>query len=424
MKKFLSIVLVLAMALSMAACGGKTEGAKTEGGEATEETKYTPDAHQATVNNPTKWPCYALEEGAGVDEMRAAAVQAMRDELTVKWTPVQHFSYAKTGAGDKYDYQFDPTSVYAGILYASGGAGMLQWLSCIDPETGILYDANFTNMVSTQGSSCSAAVCWGLTASCNSIQKILSTYYLLPENGFYPLGDVKFPEIKSFKEHDTLEIIKDNGETAVYEGYALALPGDPLVSSGSDATAGHAMMVIKPANVVRNADGSLDVEKSTLTVQDQRFKDQPVQEDGQTIMYRGRLEAEISFKELLKEAYIAETTAEFMGNAPYVKAEASLNKEVKTVKDLQGSKIKSNYMVAVAYCTVSDESGKKLIEGKKMTIAEEINSGTACILPMSLVLQNSDVKKKLEDGKTYHFNVEAVVSTGERITLLDADLAN
>ena len=351
MKKIISVLLVLAMVL-MAGCGGagSTE-APTEPVETT--PAYTPNPAQATVNNPmTEIPNYSLPEGASVAEMRAMAVQAMHDSLTVKWTPIQNFSYKKAGSGDSYNYQFSASSVYGGILYAEGGAGLMQWMEGMDLSNGVLYDVNFANIGKLQGSSCSAACCWGLAAVCPNLTGIYSTHYMLIKNGFIPLGDVTYDEnLDSFKNYTTGRICADNGEQTVAEGYALAQPGDVVISSGDDTTDVHAMMVITVPEVVRKADGTIDMEASVLHIQDQRFKDTEEKVDDQIVYYRGRTDAEYTFAELFKRVYIAMSPEDFLKEGAYTPAFSKRNSRRKATRDRRNRGTRSGWRTSWTDCS-------------------------------------------------------------------------
>ena len=115
MKKFFKVgvamLLAAAMILSTAACGkGGNEGGSGNYDDeidlAVTPYKYTPDTVQAlTEGHMTERPSYALAEGAGVEEQRKMAIQAMWDELTFKWTTTKGFTYQKSGAAEGHSIE-------------------------------------------------------------------------------------------------------------------------------------------------------------------------------------------------------------------------------------------------------------------------------------------------------------------------------
>ena len=91
------------------------------------------------VNSPMKgWPCYALPKGASTDEIRAMAVKAMRDALTIKWVAPDYYTLDKymTDLSARF-LHFRPDRVYAGMAYTNGNTGILTWLHFYDFETGL-----------------------------------------------------------------------------------------------------------------------------------------------------------------------------------------------------------------------------------------------------------------------------------------------
>lgn len=393
---------------------------------AKEETKpYTLPRAMPTIQNLwTEWPDYTLSAGASSDEMRAASVQAMHDWLTVKWIPVHDFAYSDLkNSGKGRTFEFKSSVIYGGLPYDGGNTGVFQYLANMDPENGVLYECDFSTLSSTLGATCSTTCCWGVLASCSSPTASYATYGLTKANGFYPLGNVDYPDsMTDYHNMSTTEIVANHDAQTLYEAYALIKPADVVVSTGDDDTDNHAMMAISAADVVRNDDGAIDPEKSTIHIQDQRMGEHLEEVDGDRISIRGRLDAEYTFAQLYGLNYIAVTTKEFQGEKAYDVPEASLNKTVETLKDLQGAKVISNYPNAVITILIYDESGKR-VERLHADIGQaEFTDKTARAYPVKSLLTTSYVKKNLENGEKYRFVMETVLSTGTRITLFDGAL--
>lgn len=420
MKKFLSIVLTCGMLLGLlyvSACGngGNSEPEETE-------PKYEIPFGQAEVKTlTTEWPNYKMAENATVEERRAMAVQAMSDLVNIQWTPNKNFSYKKSGSGSNYDFEFDVRGVYAGIPYTNGDAGIFQWVSAMDMSNGIFWDANFTNINGTQGATCSTTVCWALMTVSSKVKAPWLTYYVVPKNGFVPVGDYKFPEnLESYNDVPTDEIVKDNGPEAILEAYAKCLPADAVVSTGSPNTDNHTMMVIEAPKVVRNEDGTIDAEKSTIAIRDQRFVSRKETVNGSTVYYRGRDRADLTFKEILDLNYIPIMAMDFAENTPYEKAEASLVKGATTLDELAKDQVKCNYCVCVAYGRVLDKKGKVIDEVKKTTVGDDIRNGGAFNYKLSSVLPKK-LTDKAKATKGSKVQVEVVLATGERFIVSEVE---
>ena len=125
------------------------------------------------------------------------------------------------------------------------------------------------------------------------------------QNGYYPLGEITYKEsLTNFAFLPTDKIIEENGVDKVLEAYTLVQPADILVSTPDN----HGMMAIERANVVKNEDGSIDLAKSFIMIQDQRggqgqgFYEQQI--DGELIQFSGRTSFKFTFEKLLEKGYI------------------------------------------------------------------------------------------------------------------------
>lgn len=371
------------------------------------------------VKHPVReWPNYELREGATPEEMRAMAVKAMRDELTFEWTPREDFTYRKTGAVSKKLYEFHKDTVYQGLPYSSGGTSLLHWLQYYDTETGEFFVENDPDFMWKLGNSCAASADWGISAVCSSMRDGVSSYYFVYQNNFYPLGDVKYPgSVTNFKYFASDKIVEANGPERVLEGYALAHAGDVVLSTDAyetQFTARHVMMVTEDAVVVRNADGSINAEKSYITEQDQRAKDAVYEtEDPEySVVRRGRLDHQVSFADLLKKYYIALTTLEFQGIKPYEVGFAEWGNAPTDVESLLSTTVRSNYRIVYVKLTFTDENGKKT-EVKHVTtdnFPEE--DGLASAIPVSECFRPEDLKNSLEKGEKYNCEGEVLLASG------------
>ena len=390
---------------------------------ATEESSIEENVEQATVHKIMKeWPVYTMSETASVEERRAMVVKAMDNLENIQWTPDRRFTYRKTGSGDKYNFEFIPSKVYSGIPYTNGDAGIFQWVSAMNMEKGILDKADFENINFTQGATCSTTVCWACMPVSNSVKAPWLTYYLVPKNGFVPVGNMKYPEgLESYKDYPTDRIVEDNGTEGMLEAYAACLPADALVSTGSPKTDNHTVMVIEAPTVVRKEDGTIDAEKSTITIRDQRFVERAEQVDGHTVYYHGRDKAELTFKYILNLNFIPVMLLDFRDNNPYVKAEAKLSAACETLAELADATVQSNYCVCILYGRVISKNGAVLYEEKKTTVGREIRIGEAFDYPVKNVLTETltDFAKKTADARV---QIEAVLATGERFNLAEVSV--
>ena len=180
------------------------------------------------------------------------------------------------------------------------------------------------------------------------------------------------------------------------------------------------MMVIEPAVVVKNADGTINPEESYLMIQDQRGGSSntsfyEVEEDGHTLYFSGRTSAKITFAKLYEDDYIPLTCAEFTGDKAYDKATLTATEGVNSIDALLQADVESNYPLAVINLIITDSKGKQTIADRML-----FNGSAADGVPKKCFLDSLDGVYNLE-GSSYDVSsntvtIEVVVSTGERFT--------
>ena len=438
------IALFLAMTLCLAAftgcAGGGPSGPETKAPatEATEEPTE-PETEEEfdifAVDHPMKdYPVYTFDHEPTPDEMRAMAVKAMRDMLSVQWYTPTTFTYEKTGAVADKLYQFKQYDRYAGLPYTNANVSLYGFLEYINTNTGRLFTdkfnltqfANLGQAVNgTIGNTCTGSTNWAVFAVCTSIKGHMVSYTQTVQNGFYPVGDYtydfsvqEFAMPGSAKQVLTTDICKDTGEQKMYECYALVKPADILCMQGADRNTGHTMMAIEDGQVVRNEDGSINGDESYIRIQDQRAGFYKVMDEDAEVIYNysGRIDYKASFSELFTQGYIPVTTKEFMGEKAYEKAEVKLSeeREVTGPDDFSGLLVQCNYPLTVVKLVATDAKGHRTDLNIHVFTRAEVNSNAARYF--NLAGFGAPLRKNPVDPGTYTITVEARTSTGEVFT--------
>ena len=409
MKRILCIIISCILTFSMFGCGNNEPAPETTG--ATAEAHYT-------VPSPMSTRIYTLEGEPTPEQMRQTAIQAMRDLLSIQWCTDETIAYYKSGPVSKKRFEHKPNETYAGTLYSNASTGLFQFMEYYDQETGkFAYPAPAYLLKDALGNSCADSMLWGWSSVCNSIQNGFYPVLMVYSNGYLPVGDYTYNfDIKTFNQQPTNEILKKNGEEKILQCYMQVQPADSLVSS----TDNHAMMVLEPAHVEYKADGSIDLEKSYVHIQDQRggdgngFYDQTI--DGNVIHYSGRTSYNYPFNKLLEKNYIPVTTAEFAGTKPYEKATLTAsNNACADLDALKATTLTANYPLAVIRVTAIDQNGTEtVLERKLFGGAAETGvprSYTLGDLPLWETFNENEANKP---GNQLRFDV--IVSTGETFT--------
>lgn len=417
MKKVVAMILLLTVAVGLFGCGNKAE----QTGQAANQ----PYVVEGSVTNPMQRPDYTFDHEPTTDELRAMAVKGMRDMLSIEWCTGKFMMYRKTGAASGKDYTFAPGNTYCGLPYSNGDSAIWNWFDYYNTETGMLeFDGDGYAMNEVLGNTCTGSIMWGWSVVCDSLDGDYTNFQMTQAHGCIPLGDIVYPAtLNTFNDYSTSLIIDQNGDDVILEAYALCLPADGLSSQPQD----HGMMVIEPAHVVRNADGSINADESYLIIQDQRGAvgeaSYTIEENGEKHYYTGRTYAKITFQKLLDQDYIPCTTAEFLGLKPYTKPDVQFvsgnGKDVTNVKDLLLGALTCNYPMCIVRTILVDAEGNETQVAVKYLDKQDVRKGTARKYDMSYysdVLSENILAEFLESGKSYTVRLDVTASTGEIFT--------
>ena len=385
MKKFFALLLSFICILTMTGC-------------------------QFKVPDPMAYPDYTFQSDPTPEELRAMAVKAMRDVLSIQWHTEKEIRYRKNGPVSKKEFVHAPGNIYAGLLYSSASTGIFQFFEYYDTKTGCLdYPGNADELKMELGNSCADALLWSWSTVCNSINGGFYPVLMVPSNGYKIVGDYTYRQsILSYNEMPSYAIIDNNGTEVILDAYTKMLPADALLSTPDN----HAMMVIEAPVVVYLSDGSIDPENSYVMIQDQRaggstFYEEEV--DGHILNFSGRTSAKVTFAKLLEDDYIPVTTAEFLGEKPYEKAVVTATQPCNSIKDLSSAKVEANYPLAVVNILEVDRCGGKTVLKRQMFGASNMHG-----VPRSFALSEFKDLESLSPASGATIKVEVVVSTGER----------
>lgn len=414
MKKVFCMILACMLTLTMFGCSNQTVSPETTG----TPVETTAPVTDYEVPSPMTTRIYTFEEDPTPEQLRQTAIQAMRDLLSIQWCTDEVIAYYKTGPVSKKRFEHKPGETYAGTLYSNASTGLFQFMEFYNQETGKFhYPEPAYLLKEALGNSCADSLLWGWSSVCSSIKGGYFPVMMVYKNGYLPVGGYTYNfEIDSFNQQPSRQIVELNGEDKIIECYMQVQPADSLVSN----TNNHALMVLDTAHVEYNADGTVNLEKSYINIQDQRggdgngFYDQII--DGNVIHYSGRTSFHFTFDKLLKDHYIPVTTAEFTGAKAYEKATLTTDDSTcDTLDALKAATVTSNYPLAVLRVTAIDESGAETV------IARELFGGKADTgVPRSFSLGDLKLWEKFDDSDANkpgtQLRVDVIVSTGETFT--------
>ncbi len=389
MKKILALLLTLALTLSLfASCSGEATPAETAPATAAPETAVpatsaaeTGEKPVRSVKSPMKErPNYVLTEDATPDEIRAMAVKAMRDGLTIVWYPERDVEYtfvSTSGEGFVWDFKLRSMTNYAGMPYTKAISGIMQFWEYYDPETGRVTVPQKDLINNTIGNQCAGGVIWGWASCVSSVRFRTTSTRTAP--GVIQVGDFTYKD-------GTMQTCELNGEQKMYAAYAEVKPAD-FLASGTPGD-NHVLMAVEAAHVVKT-NGVIDGKESYILIQDQRggarnnTGEYVKTEDGEQRHYSGRTGYRFTFEEFFKKGYLPYTCAEFLGLKPYTMPGVELDREVNSFDDLAAATLSSNYFLCVFYINVRDVQGNTVFSRTHITDYADMNAERLTAYPLS-----------------------------------------
>ncbi len=355
MKKVCAVLLLLSLVLSVGC--SKQEPALRE--VTTEPAAPQEIAYR--VSTPKARPDYSQAEDPTAEQLRATALRAMQDFVSLPWAPDKYYTYKNPYDIVDKQFQFVPEVTFGGLPYTNAHTGLFQWYAYYDEETGIMsYPGDGMAWSADLGSVCADTILWSWSTVANSVGGKFNTFTMTPEYGFIPVGDYVIADgILDYRNYPTDRICEDNGMEKMLEAYTHVLPADALVSTPD----GHAVMVVKLGEVVRNEDGNIDAEKSTIFICDQRggtgnyFYEEEI--GGETLLLSGRTNYEYTFAKLFSLGYIPVTCEEFLGISGYEKPEVTFEGSTDSLEQVLNGTLKTKYLLATVEA-VDAETGERL----------------------------------------------------------------
>ena len=353
-------------------------------------TAVTPGASgQAGVGAVLTWEninSFPIKDsGMSTAQLRQLCVDFFRYSKTAVWKPSISISYIRNASGSS-DSMIGGQR-YGGLPYVGNASGNIyRLMDYIDESTGVADLSDFlggTNFTSTEqlryfGNQCAngAHVGWGRVI--NSVKQH-HTAAMTSANGYIPLGSYTYNQSSWTASNRTTAVCEKNGEQVMFASYALLQPADGLVYY---TTAGHVIMASTEASVVRNADGTIDGDRSYVLVVHQAQSWLNAEDNGGgAYKFKSGVDERMSFRKLFDESYVPFTFGEFTG-AEKVEATScsfSHSGDTITLSQLFSAKVTSNYSITDAYAVFTDSAGKEIYRhavrnkdsfGKTLTMAK------------------------------------------------------
>ena len=297
-----------------------------------------------------------------------------------------------------------------------GSGNVYRILDYYDEETGVIDVKKAGGDPILFGNQCSIGAFWGWSRVCNKANYTW-TQAMTKANGFIPVGPYTYDDsVEDFaKGIDTMYICAQNGKETMFESYAALQPADGLVQYQS---AGHVIMCSE-VNVVRDASGKIDEEKSYIRYIDQTsgWKDD-TQTNGDPFRRQGNVDAKLTFAKLFSYSYLPWTLPELVGLDPVEKSETTFSfteGDTITIDQLKNASVTSNYAISDTYVIILDADGKevdyKVVRARRASVKN---------MPLEKAVFSTTMSKYATND--YSIRIEVQISTGERVKVYEGKL--
>jgi len=358
------------------------EQAGTEETTAPENTAET----EFQVEYPTLSPTEPEDPEAILSYRRDVVEQAMREQSAILWRPAEDITYSlvNNSSGAAADILTDPDRVitlyadriYQGIPYTHGSGSYYSWLSfaTAQDENGVYTLTGITdqhlngksshreNLRARLGNDCADQLFWAWGRISNSIDFHL-TVEMTELHGCLKVGDYEYAGTSFDADNNTKEIVKRNGEQRMFAAYAQLQKGDGMVLVNK-YNEGHAVMVVT-TNPVYKADGTIDGEKSYVTVLEQTSGNEANEnhyyneELGQEVYLCEVMDKEWTYDTIFKKGYLPMTCKELVDPTPRPEPTVKDYTDAPTVDNMFSGIVESNYRISSITVTIS-QNGQTL----------------------------------------------------------------
>ena len=389
------ITLLFAMLLAMtvlfaAACN--TSDPVSDESESTvgEETTSTPEETAAPE------PVSLIPEGF---DFRKTVSDYMRKMGLVEWKAKETADYSSEWDITK-GLIYEGGKTYRGMPYANQQCGFEIFAAHLDENNVYIGSTVFDDCY---GNTCTTSIknAWYLVSNTINFRYAIDMFpYPDKDTGVLPLGNIPWGEYDG--KNTSLSVKKKTDKTTVYEAYSLLQLGDAVVYYHDNN--GHGRMVTGEVKTARNADGTINGDRSFVTLTDQTSHF--IKNSDSPLPTHWNVDRKFSFADLYVGGYLPVTIKELQEGKAEEPAFKILNKPL--AKTFTGSKtfrgtVESNFKIILATSTLTDDSGNVLFT----------HTATPEGMSYDMTEPNSLFDLKTLGAGSYTFSVKATIGFGE-----------
>jgi len=406
MKKILALIFTIFLCLALVACGsnektGDNSNETTDGENPGNETT-APVLESALPEGINPDDFYKFVQFDLPENFREAAVEQMRKQAAVVWTPEYTFTYGNKFDNWGFEKTYEAGKTYTGLPYGSMNSSIEEFQKYLDEHRGRFATKSENGYYDVMGTQCNTAINL-------SFQQFFPDACVASE-GYMPsysdkfigvkVGDYEAPEgVKK-----GLDIIEANGEQKMYESYALADMGDVIMGKNDETQVTHVRMVAEKAVVVRGANGQINGNRSYLVCVEQTDSWDQTRKDINTTWW---MDHKYTFNSLLQGGWIAVSLECYETNVsviPYLALDEEITADMLAKGNLGGI-VSSDYPINYMHLTIYNKAGKIV---NRIVVNNPYDGRKEGLRKHSINLFNDSLKA----GTEYTFVLDAGIARG------------
>lgn len=376
MKKFLLLVAAMLLCLALVACATEPKdpvGAETGDGTETQAPEVDSTPKNKLPDGIKAEDYYKFVTFDLPTDFRQAAVDFMRKQASVTWTPEYTFTYGNKFDNWGFSLTYQAGVKYTGIPYGSMNSSIEEFQKYLDEHRGRYATNSQNGYYDVMGTQCNTAINRSLQQFYPEADGESKQYMPSYSDLFVgkKVGDYVAPEgVKK-----GLDIIAANDIQTIYESYALAKTGDVIMGKNDETAVTHLRMVAAEAVVSRNGTGEINPHRSYLVCVEQTDTFDSTRKDVNTTWW---MDHKYTFDTLAKAGWVAVTFECYETNTsfiPYIALDQEITADMLSKGNLNGT-VSSDYPIAYIHMSLYDSTGKLVnrvvkfntYEGRKETL--------------------------------------------------------
>ncbi len=358
MKKFLALVLAFSFCLALVSCGnnGGTQQDTTavttgQGGEQTDPgtTDEKPKSSLPEGINPDDY--YKFVQFELPEDFRQAAVDHMRKQASIVWSPKNNFGYKHDFGDWKFELNYTVGTTYTGLPYAAMMSTIEEFQKVLK-ENKNKYPSTADSYYDVMGVQCNTSITHSMQQFTPRADGTSRTFMPSFTDEFFGkiCGNYKVPA----GVETSAEIINANTQDVMYQAYSAAKKGDVIMTKDEPRGVSHLRMVVDC--VITEKNGKINPNRSYLVTIEQTDTFDATRTDTKTTWW---VDHQYTFTQLLATNYIPVTIEEYetgVSVIPYLAldsvSESSLSNGM-----LSGT-VSSDYPIKYCYVSLYNKNGK------------------------------------------------------------------